>query len=104
MLEDSRARLSSFMVRRFASKGGHPAEVLKPLLFADVMKSINEHDPPLLGAECRTRLRCLMVTWLQFPSNINVRWVQRKYSYKHRRGSRRNERDNNNHSRLDPHF
>lgn len=72
MLEDSRAYLCAFMVSCLYDRRG-PFEVLKPSPFADVMESINPgRRDPLLGTECQAGFVWVLVTWLQFPSNINV--------------------------------
>jgi hypothetical protein len=71
-LEESRARLSAFMVRYLRAKG--PPRFFKSFHFADVMRSINGHDL-LPATECQIEFVCMMVTWLQFPSNINVRYT-----------------------------
>ena len=76
MLEESRVRLSSSMVRVLQAQGA--PDVLKPHFFSGVMGSINECDP-LPATECQVGSVCLMVTWLQFPSNINVKYNVHKH-------------------------
>ena len=53
-------------------RAGRSFETLNPLLFfADVMESINGRRDPLPAAGVKQHI-CMMVTWLQFPSNTNA--------------------------------
>ena len=70
MLEESRGYLPSFMVKCVYEQESLPRPSV-PYFFADVMESINGRRDPLPAVGVKQHI-CMMVTWLQFPSNTNV--------------------------------
>ena len=71
-------------------RAGRSFETLIPYLFVGVMESINGRRDPLPAAGVKQHI-CMMVTWLQFPSNTNVTYNVHKAEEE----ASRNELDKN---------